>query len=68
VSDLFGFLFLFLIDQETVEDATEENRISAQDPIVDHQPHAFCCFQGMGLRLVLFDGSDGETPSGPATV
>src|SRR5580698_11567221 len=22
----------------------------------------------MGLRLVLFDGSDGETPSGPATI
>jgi hypothetical protein len=36
VSDLFGVLFLFLIDQETVEDATEENRISAQHPIVDH--------------------------------
>jgi hypothetical protein len=68
VSDLFGILFLFLIDQETVEDATEENRISAQDPIVDHQPHAFRCLQGMGLRLVLFDGSDGEPSSGPATV
>jgi hypothetical protein len=39
---------------------TEENRLSAQDPIVDHQPHAFRCFQGVGLRLVLFDGSDGE--------
>jgi hypothetical protein len=68
VSDLFGILFLFLIEQETVEDATEENRISAQHPIVDHQPHAFCCFQGVGLRLVLFDGSDGEPSSGPATV
>jgi len=68
VSDLFGVLFLFLIDQETVEDATEENRFSAQDPIVDHQPHAFRCFQGVGLRPVLFDGSDGEPSSGPATV
>jgi hypothetical protein len=68
VSDLFGFLFLFLIEQETVEDAAEENRFSAQAPIVDHQPHAFRCFQGVGLRLVLFDGTDGEPPSGPATV
>ena len=68
MSDLFGFLFLFLIEKETVEDATEENRFSAQDPIVDHQPHAFCCFQGVGLRLVLFDRSDGEPPSVPATV
>jgi hypothetical protein len=54
VSDLFGVLFLFLIEKERVEDATEENRFSAQDAIVDHQPHAFCCFQGMGLRPVLF--------------
>jgi len=44
VSYLFGFLFLFLIEKETIEDATEENRFSAQDPIVDHQPHAFRCF------------------------
>jgi hypothetical protein len=58
VGDLFGFLFLFLIEQETIEDATEKNRISAQDPIADHQPHAFPCFQGVGLRLVLFDRSD----------
>jgi hypothetical protein len=43
VSDLFGFLFLFLIEKETIEDATEENRFSPQDPIVDHQPHAFRC-------------------------
>jgi hypothetical protein len=68
VSDLFGILFLPLIEQETVEDATEENRFSTQDPVVDHQPHAFRCFQGVGLRLVLFDSSDGEPPSGPATV
>jgi len=27
VGDLFGFLFLFLIEKETVEDATEENRL-----------------------------------------
>ncbi len=61
MSDLFGRLFLFLIEQETVEDATEKNRFSAQDLIVDHQPHAFRYFQGVGLlRLVLFDGSDGE--------
>jgi hypothetical protein len=65
---LFGVLFLFLIDQETVEDATEENRVSAQDPIVDHQPHAFCCFQGMRLCLVLFYRPDGETPSCPVSV
>jgi len=26
---LFGFLFLFLIEQETVEDSTEENWFSA---------------------------------------
>jgi hypothetical protein len=50
VSDLFGILLLFLIEQETVEDAAEENRFSAQDPIVDHQPHAFRSFQGVGLR------------------
>ena len=68
MSDLFGVLFLFLIEKETVQDATEENRFSAQDAIVDHQPHAFCCFQGMGLRLVLFYRSDGETPSFPASV
>jgi hypothetical protein len=68
VSDLFGVLFLFLIEQETVEDATEENRFSPQDPIVDHQPHAFRCFQGVGLRLVLFYGSDGETSSFPVSV
>ena len=68
MSDLFGVLFLFLIDQETVEDATEENRFAAQDPIVDHQPHAFGCFQGVGLRLVLFDRSDGETSSFPVSV
>src|SRR5260370_4004636 len=67
-SDLFGFLFLFLVEKETVEDATEENRFSAQDPIVDDQPDAFRCFQGVGLRLVLFDRSDGETPSFPASV
>ena len=54
MSDLFGILFLFLIEQETVEDATEENRFSAQDPIVDHQLHAFCCFQCVGRPLVIF--------------
>jgi hypothetical protein len=36
VGDLFGFLFLFLIEKETVEDATEENRFSACNAIVDH--------------------------------
>jgi len=42
VSDLFGFLFLFLIEQETVEDATEENRFSAQIPslIISRMPSA----------------------------
>ena len=40
MGDLFGFLFLFLIEKETVEDATEENRFSACNAIVDHQPHA----------------------------
>ena len=68
MSDLFGFLFLFLIEKETVEDATEENRFSACNAIVDHQPHAFRCFQGVGLRLVLFDRSNGETLSFPASV
>jgi len=29
VGDLFGFLFLFLIDRETVQEAAEENRFSA---------------------------------------
>jgi len=36
VGDLLGILFLFLIDKETVEDAAEENRVSAQNTIVDH--------------------------------
>jgi len=36
VSDLFGFLFLFLIEKETVEEAAEENRVSARNAIVDH--------------------------------
>ncbi len=30
MSDLFGFLFLFLIEKETVEDATEERRDSVR--------------------------------------
>ena len=68
MSDLFGFLFLFLIEKETVEDATEENRFSACNAIVDHQPHAFCCFQSMGHCLVLFYRSNGETLSFPASV
>ena len=68
MGDLFGFLFLFLIEKETVEDATEENRFSTCNAIVDHQPHAFRCFQSMGLCLVLFYRSDGETPSFPAPV
>ena len=68
MSDLFGILCLFLVDQETVEDATEENLFSAQHAIIDHQPHAFFCLQGVGLRLVLFDGPYGEPSSGPATV
>lgn len=32
MSDLFGVLFLFLIDQETVEDATEEAAASPPNP------------------------------------
>jgi len=36
VGDLFGILFLFLIEEETVEEAAEENRISTCNAIVDH--------------------------------
>jgi hypothetical protein len=68
VGDLFGFLFLFLIEQETVEEATEENRFSPCNAVVDHQPHALCCFQSMRLCLVLFYRPDGETPSRPVSV
>jgi hypothetical protein len=68
VGDLFGFLFLFLIEKKTVEEATEENRFSACNAVVDHQPHALCCFQSMRLCLVLFYRPDGETPSCPASV
>jgi hypothetical protein len=68
VGYLFGFLFQFLIEKETVEEATKENRFSAWNAIVDHQPHAFCCLQSMRLCLVLFYRSDGETPSFPASV
>ena len=65
---LFGFLFQFLIEKETVEEATKENRFSAWNAIVDHQPHAFCCLQSMGLCRVLFYRSGGETPPFPAPV
>jgi DNA-binding CsgD family transcriptional regulator len=58
VGDLFGFLFLFLIEKETVEDATEENRFSTCNAIVNHQQHAFGCFQSMGLRLKSVPTSD----------
>ena len=68
MGELFGFLFLFLIEQETVEEAAKENRFSACNAIVDHQPHAFCCLQSMCLCLELFYGSDGQTPSFPASV
>jgi hypothetical protein len=68
VGDLFGFLFLFLIEKEPVQEAAKENRISTSHAIVDHEPHAFCCFQGMSLCLVFFYRSDGEHPSGPASV
>jgi hypothetical protein len=36
VGDLFGFLFLFLIEKKTIEEATEKNRLSAYNAIVDH--------------------------------
>jgi hypothetical protein len=68
VGNLLGFLFLFLIEKETVEEAAEENRFSALNAVVDHQPHALGCFQSMRLCLVLFYRSDGETPSLPASV
>jgi hypothetical protein len=68
VSDLFGFLLLFLIEKKTVEEAAEENRFSACNTVVDHQPHALCRFQGMRLCLELFYRPDGETPSCPASV
>ena len=51
MGDLLGFLLLFLIEKETVEEATKDNRFSAWNAIVDHQPHAFCCLQSM--RTVL---------------
>jgi hypothetical protein len=35
VGDLFGVLFLFLIEKEPVEDAAKENRISTCNTIVD---------------------------------
>ncbi|MGO9864876.1 MAG: hypothetical protein ACLPLR_14780 [Terriglobales bacterium] len=68
MGDLFGFLFLFLIEKKTVEEAKEENRFSACDAIVDQQPHAFCCLQNMRLCLVLFYCSDGKPPSFLASV
>ena len=56
MGDLFGFLFLFLIEKKTVEEATveeatEENRFSACNAVVDHQAHALCCFQSTRLFL-----------------
>jgi hypothetical protein len=33
---LLGFLFLFLIEKEPVEEAAEENRISTCNAVVDH--------------------------------
>ena len=68
MGELFGFLFLFLIEKKTVEEATEENRFSACNAIVDHQPHAFCCLQSMRLCLVLFYRPDGKPPSFLASV
>jgi hypothetical protein len=44
VGDLFGVLFLFLIEKEPGEDAAKENRILTCDAIVDHQTYAFRCF------------------------
>src|SRR5271157_4720846 len=68
VGDLFGILFLLLLEKETVQNAAEEHRCPGSDPTVDQQPHPFCCLQGMCFRFVFFYRSDGETPSLLATV
>jgi len=63
VSDLFGLLFLFLIEKKPIQETTERNRGALRDPVVDDQTHAFCSFQSMRLCCVLFDRTDSETPS-----
>src|SRR5271166_1114219 len=68
VGDLFGILFLLLLEKETVQNAAEEHRCPGSDPTVDQQPHPFCCLQGMCFCFVFFYRPDGETPSLLATV
>lgn len=68
MSDLFGFLFLFLIDKKAIQETTEGNRGALRDPVVDDQTHAFCSFQSMRLCRIFFDRTDSETPSRPSSV
>jgi len=35
VSDLFGLLFLFLIEKKPIQETTERNRGSLRDPVVE---------------------------------
>jgi len=51
VGDLFGFLFLFLIEKDRSRRPQKENRISTCQASLIYEPHAFCCFQGMSLCL-----------------
>src|SRR5262249_36811271 len=62
VGDLFGLLFLFLIEKEAIQETAERNREALCDPVVDNQTHTFCSFQSMRFCLVLLDRTDGETP------